>query len=162
MKMMIALDGSENGLRAAEYVARNASPDWTITLYHVLEVPSALREHGGAEKPRQEEKIEKRLDADLQAWEADQRAKCAEEIFAPAVRLFNDQHGGWDKRIQTKISFDFQRDVALDIIENARTDGYDTVVLGRRGRSSLNEFLFGSVTFKVVHHIRGCAVWIVE
>jgi nucleotide-binding universal stress UspA family protein len=43
-----------------------------------------------------------------------------------------------------------------------KNGGYKTVVMGRRGRSALKEFLLGSVSSKVVHHVEDCAVWIVE
>jgi nucleotide-binding universal stress UspA family protein len=37
-----------------------------------------------------------------------------------------------------------------------------TVVLGRKGLSRSEEFLFGSVSSKIVNHARNCTVWVVE
>ena len=37
-----------------------------------------------------------------------------------------------------------------------------TIVLGRQGLSRSEEFLFGSVSSKIVYHARDCTVWVVE
>jgi len=37
-----------------------------------------------------------------------------------------------------------------------------TIVLGRQGLSRSEEFLFGSVSSKIVNHARDCTVWVVE
>jgi Universal stress protein family. len=39
--------------------------------------------------------------------------------------------------------------------------GFGTVVIGRRGVSKAEEFLFGSVSTKVMHLAKDCAVWVV-
>jgi nucleotide-binding universal stress UspA family protein len=39
---------------------------------------------------------------------------------------------------------------------------YDTIVVGRQGISRNEEFLFGSVSSKIVTHARNCTVWVVE
>jgi nucleotide-binding universal stress UspA family protein len=52
-------------------------------------------------------------------------------------------------------------DVAEDILEEAQTGAYDTVVLGRRGLGLARSLLLGSITRKVVDNANGCAVTIV-
>lgn len=37
-----------------------------------------------------------------------------------------------------------------------------TIVVGRQGLSRSEEFLFGSVSSKIVNHARDCTVWVVE
>jgi len=39
--------------------------------------------------------------------------------------------------------------------------GFGTVALGRRGVSKAEEFLFGSVSSKIIHSVKGCTVWVV-
>jgi nucleotide-binding universal stress UspA family protein len=39
---------------------------------------------------------------------------------------------------------------------------YSTIVVGRQGISRSEEFLFGSVSSKIVTHARKCTVWVVE
>lgn len=53
------------------------------------------------------------------------------------------------------------RTVGESIMELQRQEGYGTVVVGRRGLSKAEEFLFGSVSSHVVHSARQCSVWVV-
>ena len=39
---------------------------------------------------------------------------------------------------------------------------YGTIVVGRQGLSRTEEFLFGSISSKIVTHARNCTVWVVE
>ena len=39
---------------------------------------------------------------------------------------------------------------------------YSTIVVGRQGLSRSEEFLFGSISSKIVNHARNCTVWVVE
>jgi nucleotide-binding universal stress UspA family protein len=39
---------------------------------------------------------------------------------------------------------------------------YRTIVVGRQGLSRSEEFLFGSISSKIVSHARNCTVWVVE
>ncbi len=40
--------------------------------------------------------------------------------------------------------------------------GYITIVVGRQGLSRSEEFLFGSISSKIVNHAHKCTVWVVE
>jgi nucleotide-binding universal stress UspA family protein len=51
-------------------------------------------------------------------------------------------------------------DIARDIIKEAE-DGYDMIVMGRRGRSALKEFILGSISQKVLHAVKDKSVLIV-
>ena len=48
------------------------------------------------------------------------------------------------------------------IVQEADCGGYDTIVLGRKGVSKVEEFLIGRVSAKVLHKAREQAVWVVE
>jgi nucleotide-binding universal stress UspA family protein len=52
--------------------------------------------------------------------------------------------------------------IARDIILEAQAGNYDTMVVGRRGVSAIKEFMFGSVSNKVVNFARNCTVWVVD
>jgi nucleotide-binding universal stress UspA family protein len=52
--------------------------------------------------------------------------------------------------------------VAEDILNEAETGGFDTIVMGRRGLGMAKALLLGSVTSKVVQKAKGCAVTTVE
>jgi nucleotide-binding universal stress UspA family protein len=53
-------------------------------------------------------------------------------------------------------------DPALDIINQAEIDQIRTIVVGRRGRSQVQELLLGSVSAKVAQYGRGKVVWIID
>ncbi|GAB6125712.1 universal stress protein [Humidesulfovibrio idahonensis] len=52
--------------------------------------------------------------------------------------------------------------VAQTILDVQQEGGFGTLVVGRRGLSKGEEFLFGSVSTKLVHNARNCAVWVVQ
>jgi nucleotide-binding universal stress UspA family protein len=55
-----------------------------------------------------------------------------------------------------------RRGIARDILKEARDGGYDTLVIGRRGLSGIKEFLFGSVSNKILQMAEGMAVVLVD
>jgi nucleotide-binding universal stress UspA family protein len=52
--------------------------------------------------------------------------------------------------------------MAQCILEERDETEYSTVVVGRKGLSRSEEFLFGSVSSKIVNYARNCTVWVVE
>ncbi len=66
--------------------------------------------------------------------------------------------------IQSGVSAEFSQnfgDPGRTICEVARTWGADLIIVGRRGRSGLNEFFLGSVSNYVLHHAP-CSVLTVQ
>ncbi|MFH1059239.1 MAG: universal stress protein [Pseudomonadota bacterium] len=53
------------------------------------------------------------------------------------------------------------RTVGEAIMSAQAEGGYGTVVVGRRGLTKTEEFLFGSVSNTVVHRATDCCVWVV-
>jgi hypothetical protein len=47
------------------------------------------------------------------------------------------------------------------LLESGKADR-KTIVAGRKGRSRSEEFLFGSISNKIVSHARNCTAWVVE
>ncbi len=52
--------------------------------------------------------------------------------------------------------------IARDILTAITEGRYGTVVIGRRGLSRAQQFLFGSVSHKVVQNAKNCTVWVVD
>jgi len=48
------------------------------------------------------------------------------------------------------------------ILEEKDKTEYSTIVVGRQGLSRTEEFLFGSISSKIVNYARNCTVWVVE
>ncbi len=147
-KILIAVDASENAQRATEYVAEiigtNAS-EFSIKLIYVI-----------SNKARD-------LFPDEESWEK----KKKEEIKTAKETL------NYHKNILTykgipKENVDFnivetsEISIAKSILNYQQENGFGTIVIGRRGMSKAEEFLFGSVSNKIVHYAKDCAVWIVE
>jgi nucleotide-binding universal stress UspA family protein len=165
-KILIAVDGSETSLQAVRYVGDilRDSGGIEVTLLHVLEIPPELLEHGGAENSRKEHRLEERLASQREEWKQSSQKRMEDEFFGPARKILK-QKGiqEQDVQIRMKLTTDMPHpDVAMAIIQEIARGGYGTIVLGRRGKSMLRDFVFGSVAFKVIHHVKNCAIWIVE
>jgi nucleotide-binding universal stress UspA family protein len=52
--------------------------------------------------------------------------------------------------------------IARDIMLEAQEGKYNAIVVGRRGVSAIKEFMFGSISNKVVSFARNCTVWVVD
>jgi nucleotide-binding universal stress UspA family protein len=164
-KILIALDGSESSMRAVAHVAEMVCADKVseVTLFHVCFDPPSLLEHGGSEDPKTERQLDAQLHEKLTRWIQRCRKGVREDVFARAQKLFQERGVADDVvTVHTKVCGEAQADVASCIIREAREGGYDAVVLGRRGASARSEFIFGSISSRVIHHLEGCAVWLVS
>ena len=149
-KVLIAMDSSENALRAVDHAGFMLSgTDCQVTLFHSKRhlrgfVPQEIIEAA----PELEE-----------LW----KNKAGERI-APYMKRANEmllEAGIPEAQIKTKV-VDGSRDAASDILKEARNGDYGTIVVGRRGHSGVREFFMGSTTNKVLQHHAGMAVWIVQ
>ena len=127
--ILLAVDGSEHSLRAAQYAARliRAMPHCVLHLLHVEEaVP--LRSHAFMSQ----EEINK-------LYEAEAKQRCA------AVKEFLKEQN---------IAFQWHLAVghpAERIVEEAEKFGVDGIVMGSRGSGRVGSLVLGSVASKVVH-----------
>jgi nucleotide-binding universal stress UspA family protein len=164
-KILIALDGSPNSMSAVEHVADMICGHKVaeVMLLHVCFDPPSLLEHGGSEDPGEERELDALLHEKLTRWIERCREWVEKDIFERAKGAFRDR-GCSDQvvTIRTKVCAESQADVASCIIQEARIGGYDAVVVGRRGASAPREFIFGSISSKVIHHLDACAVWVVS
>jgi len=156
-KILIALDSSEGAWRAVEYVAKTfgKAPGVQVTLLHVLSgLPPAYWDDGHVLQDKERE-ARQRLVA---SWQEDQE-KNWQDLVAKAHQHLTKAglaQGAVASRFKPKYF-----DVADDIIDEAQTGAYDTVVMGRRGMGMAKSLLLGSVTRKVVDSAKGCVVTIV-
>jgi nucleotide-binding universal stress UspA family protein len=153
-KVLIAFDCSEGSWRAVEYVAQvfGSLPDTEITLLNILpHVPPYFWDEGHILADKEREARQEMM----AQWKARQEMMCqkgcdkARDTLALAGIL--------RERLRC-VSTPLNADVAGDIIDEAQNGKYDTIVIGRRGSSITGSHLLGSVTTKVVHHVRGCSV----
>jgi nucleotide-binding universal stress UspA family protein len=157
-KLLIALDTSEGAWRAVEYVAETygKTPGVKVSLLHILSgLPPALWDDGHILGDKERE-ARQRLVA---SWQADQEKGWQGLVKKAHERL---TAAGLAKEAVTNNFKPKYYDVAEDILNEAATGGFDTIVMGRRGLGKAKALLLGSVTNKVVQNAKGCAVTIVE
>ena len=148
-KILIAIDSSENALRAVDHAGFMISgTDCEVTLFHTMRnlnrfVPLEVLE----EAPELEQLWKSKAGQEIEPY-----MKKAKEMLLEA--------GLKETQISTKV-VDGSRNAASDLLEEARSNGYGTIVLGRRGLSGVKEFFMGSVTSKVLQNSAGLAVWVV-
>ena len=156
-RVLVALDDSENAMRAVEFIAGSFTSDHSVTLFSVVADTAALCEMTGFNTPTLtpyfleqqgvfctlEDKKKDLIKASLQR---------AEEALVQA---------GFDKSNIKKKMIVEKKGAAKAIISEAKS-GYDTIVLGRRGLSGLKEFLLGSVSQKVLSSLEDVSVLLIK
>ncbi len=148
IRILIAIDLSENSLKAVDYVAGMIScqPAVVITLLNVIKEPSPDNMPDAAERKRIVE---------------GQRADTLALMEKAAQRLTS--HGIPEKSIQLKVQVCTRPVSVADLILFEQQNGrHGTIVVGRRGVTKKEEFLFGSVSSKVMREAKQCAVWVIE
>ncbi len=146
-RVLIAIDLSENSLKAVDYVGRVLSchQDTRITLLNVIKEPSSDLVPDAGERHRQVEEL---------------RAETLKRMEEAAGRLI--ALGMPEQSVRLKVQVCSMPVSVTDLIlKEVREGGYSTVVVGRRGVSKREEFLFGSVSSKVVREAHQCTVWVV-
>ncbi len=157
-KLLLAVDGSENSMKAAEYTGRQFSgiSGLRITLFHVLPFVPAVFWDDGHILTKEEREARKAV---VDKWVTN-RQSVIEPVFGKAVQLLL-ANGIKAEQIETKVVSD-STDVIGSILEEARGGGYQTLVMGRRGISPAKHLLMGSVTTGVMNRGAGMAICIVE
>lgn len=149
-KVLVSMDNSENALRAAEYAGFMLSgTNCQITLFH-------SKRHLRRFVPQEVIEAAPELE---ELW----RNKAGEQI-GPQMKKAKEmllEAGLSEDQITTKI-VDGSRSAASDILKEARSNSFGTIVLGRKGHSSVKEYFMGSTTGKVLQDSDGLAVWVVH
>ena len=157
-RILIAIDSSENSLKAVRYAADILGSDSHVTLFHIC-FRSPEGDALAGELPPHHQVSFSGSTREFKSWLAQQRAD-GEEALDKAKRTLIE--GGFDpENIEVKME-ERQQGVAADILNEVKKGGYDTVIMGRRGMSGVKRFFLGSVSAKIMHHAQDCAVWVVE
>lgn len=145
--ILIAVDESENARRAVSYVGQllGGLPGFKVTVLHVVPEPEEDYFPTAAQKEEWLSKYIKKIDALLE----DCRQLLIEKGFDP-------------KAVSVRSTLRYCPSMAECILSERDETQYSTIVVGRQGLSRSEEFLFGSVSSKIVNHARNCTVWVVE
>lgn len=158
-KILIAVDGSEGALRAVDYVSQQfrGLSDLQITLFHVSPgIPPELWDDGHILNEEEKTARKKVLDK----WLSNQKFKL-ESIFQPAAQRLT-KGGIQPQQIKTKSVSESVKNTAECILAEAKTGGYQTLVIGRCGVSATTHALLGSIVHKIMNRGAGLAICVVE
>jgi len=161
MRILVAVDESENSHRAVQYVGSllRETPHTAVTLFHVLKpMPRGLLEHGGSENPIAEAQLSGQLRQEQEAWiRQETESECPVLIKAREILT---QSGVDKRRVELKIGH--EDDIARNILEEARDGKHETIVVGRHGTSRAKRLFGGGVTDQLLRDAKGFAIWVVE
>jgi len=145
--LLIAVDGSENAKRAVLYVAEflRGLPGYCITLLSIISEPPP--DYFSCKEERQ-------------AWEEEQGVK-AEKMVAE-YRGILIRSGFAENAINAVAALQDRPSVAECILSRLTELKCSTVVVGRRGISRKEEFLFGSTSSKILREAKDCSIWVIQ
>jgi hypothetical protein len=154
-KTLIALDGTESAMRAVEYAGSQFAGigDLQIALVHVLpNLPAIFWDEGHILNDDEKNDREKVVDK----WIADRKA-AMEPVFRKAADILV-RAGIKAQQVTTKSITD-STDVSASLLEEARDNGYQTVIVGRCNHPV--KHMLGSVSRKLVDRGEGLAVVVI-
>ena len=146
-RILVGVDGSEQGLNAVRYLAAvlGGSSNCKVRLMAV-HLPTVQDDPDQAEEIKNRD-IEKRI--------------ALEERLSEAHRILMEARLAPENLSTELVESDGRQGVGDVLMDVQREGGYGTVVVGRRGLSKAEEFLFGSVSNTVMHQAADCCVWVV-
>ncbi len=157
-RVLMCMDNSEGAMQAVRYLALilGGSQKCEVALFH------AVRGLGGLRKFIREvfsPDADKSEIAKLEN-ELTEAARLLEPSFDRAGTALVSS-GVAEDSITKKIGA-CAGNCANAIIEEAQNGGYDTIVVGRRGLSKVEEFVMGRVSSKVIHLAGEKTIWVVS
>ena len=153
-KILVAIDDSENAIRAVEFVANTFTTDNRITLFNVVQDTATMCEMNSPEL--------------TPYFTSQQSSFCLleekkKELVTQALQqskaILMDA-GFEEKNITIKAELK-KHGVARDIIKEAQSD-YHIIVMGKRGVSGIKDFLLGSISQKVFNLAKDISVLFVN
>ena len=145
--IMIAVDGSDNARRAVLFVGDffGCYAGFQVTLLHIILEPEATFFPNEAER---------------QKWLAE-KLKEAGKVMEEYRRILLDA-GFPEDKVNVRIDTMRAPSVADCIIKDQEEMKCCTIVIGRRGISKKEEFIFGSTSNRIIHEAKKCAVLVIE
>lgn len=145
--LLAAVDESDNSRRAVMYLADFfcKNNDVFVTLLSILPIPS--EDYFPTEQKRQE-------------WLQEQ--KVMREKILDEYKEILLQAGFKENQIKKQLTIKSCVSIGDAILEEQEKLRCCIVVVGRRGISHNEEFIFGSTSNKILHHAKKCAVMVVE
>ena len=152
-KVLIAIDGSNQSLRAVRYVGRTFGPvrGFGADLLHLIKGPPPFLVQESRTDPHALARL-KTLQSKIRRQAEDYLTQAKEE----AVRSGIAEENVTLRQVEIKTG------LAKDIVFEAQNGLYDALVLGRRGLGRVQEMFMGSVSSQCVELAKSVPVWLVD
>jgi nucleotide-binding universal stress UspA family protein len=145
--IMVAVDSSDNARRAVLFVGDffGCYEGFQVTLLHIILEPAATYFSDNDERLK---------------WLAAQRKESMRTM--EEYRLILVDAGFPEDKVNVRIETMRAPSVADCIIKEQDEMKCCTIVIGRRGISKKEEFIFGSTSNRIIHEAKKCAVLVIE
>lgn len=145
--ILIAADESENAQRAVAYVGKllGGVGGFKVTVLHVISEP-------------EEDFFPD--DADRERWFGEYSEQVARMLENYRRTLIDAGFNPPDVSIRSTVRY--CPSMAECILAETDSTEYSTLVVGRKGITHKEEFLFGSVSGKIIRTAKNCTVWVVQ
>lgn len=145
--IMIAVDESENAQRAVTYVAGllGGIKGFKVTILHVIREP---------------EEDYFPTESDRNTWYEEYRLM-VDEMLGRYSNMLIDA-GFKPEDVSTRSTVRYCPSMAECILTETDNTEYGTLVVGRKGITHKEEFLFGSISGKIIRTAKNCTVWVVQ
>jgi nucleotide-binding universal stress UspA family protein len=145
--ILAAVDESDNSKRAIIFLADFFGRDKDVHITILSIIPEPSEDFFATE-------------AAMAKWRTDKQAEMA-RVMAGYRDILHGV-GFADNRITVRLIIRPCPSIADAILEEHARHHYRIIVVGRRGISHNEEFIFGSTSNKILHHATNCAVMVVE
>ena len=153
-KILLAIDDSENAIRAVEFVASTFTADNRITLFNVVQDTATMCEMNSPELTPYFTSQQSSF-----CLLEEKKKELVNEALQKSKTILLD--AGFEEKNIT-IKAELKKDgVARDIIKEAHS-GYNIIVMGKRGVSGIKDFLLGSISQKVFNLAKDISVLFVN
>ncbi len=151
-RILVAIDGSDQSLNGVRYVSKLlVSQNPEVVLFHVMrKIDETFWDLGI--NPAYHRRV-----IDVSAWELEQKKTVRGFMNYASQILFE---AGIPEESVTEKIHESKAGVARDIIKESM-NGYNGVIVGRKGLSKLKDLLLGSVAHKLVEKLRHIPIWLV-
>jgi nucleotide-binding universal stress UspA family protein len=158
--VLIAVDSSENSKRAVSYVGEmlGESPGVRICLLYVEKPPNRDRFATDEAWKQAAQDKEQRLRSFL-----GEAKTMLRELGIPDDGITEEYVVSCSSPLHESTDYCTPgTSIAQEILRVQEKGGYGTIVIGRRGVSRTEEFLFGSVSTSVMQNATNGTIWVVE
>lgn len=145
--ILVAVDESDNSKRAIMFLGDFFGRDKDVFISVLSIIPEPSEDFFPTESAREK-------------WFTDKKAEM-NKVLAGYREVLRGA-GFADSQIETRLIIRQCPSIADAILDEHAKHRYRIIVVGRRGISHKEEFIFGSTSNKILHHATNCAVMVVE